>query len=102
MTLFYTFESGFLHLQIWRPFTALFFMGKFDFSFLFNIYFAFIAVNKVETQVFSRERYADFLWLTVLLFLGCLIISSIIDLFFFTEPFLMALIYVWCKRLPHE
>ena len=101
MSLLYTFKSAFLKFQIWRPFTALFFMGKFDFSFLFSIYFAFLAINKVETQVFSRQRYADFLWLNVLLFAGCTIIGSILDLYFFTEPFLMGLIYVWCKRLPH-
>lgn len=50
----YTFRTGIMKLQLWRPFTALVFMGKFDFSFLFNIYFAYIAVNKVETQIFSR------------------------------------------------
>jgi hypothetical protein len=77
-------------------------MGKFNFSFIFNIYFAYIALMKVETQIFTRERYADFLWLLVLLFLGCTIVGSIIDIFFFTNPFLMALIYIWCKRLPHE
>jgi hypothetical protein len=77
-------------------------MGKFDFSFIFNIYFAYIAFMKVETQIFSPERYADFLWLLVLLFIGCTICGSIIDLYFFSNPFLMGLIYVWCKRLPHE
>ena len=47
MTILYTFKNAFLHFQIWRPFSALFFMGKFDFSFLFNIYFAYIAIHKV-------------------------------------------------------
>lgn len=47
MMLFYTFDSAIWNLQIWRIFTAFFYMGKFDFGFLFNIYFAFIALNKV-------------------------------------------------------
>jgi Der1-like family len=47
MLLFYTFNTAFLELNIWRPFTALFFMGKFDFNFIFNIYFAYIALSKV-------------------------------------------------------
>ena len=98
----YTFGTGIMKLQLWRPFTALVFMGKFDFSFIFNAYFAYIAVSKVETQIFSRERYDDFLWLTILLATGCTIIGSIFDLYFFTDVFLMALIYIWCKRLPHE
>lgn len=77
-------------------------MGKFDFGFVFNVYFAYIAISKVETQVFSRDRYADFLWLVVLLFGGCLVLGSLFGLVVFTEVFLMGLIYVWCKRMPHE
>lgn len=102
LSLAYSFRTAFLRLQIWRPLTALLFMGKLDFSFLFSIYFAYIAISKVETQVFSRERYADFLWLVVLLFGGCLVVGSVFEIYFFTEPFLMGLIYVWCKRMPHE
>jgi len=77
-------------------------MGKFDFGLIFNLYFAFIALNKVETQIFSRERYPDFLWLAVFLFLGCFLIGSIFTLYFFSESFLMGMMYIWCKRLPHE
>jgi hypothetical protein len=77
-------------------------MGKFDFGFIFSCYFAYIALMKVETMIFSRERYADFLWFLILVFFGCLIVGSIINIFFFTQAFLMANIYLWCKRLPHE
>jgi len=54
LQLFYTFESAIWNLQIWRIFTSFFFMGKFNFGTIFNIYFAFIALNKVETVVFNR------------------------------------------------
>jgi hypothetical protein len=47
MLLFYTFKLTFMEFNIWRPFTALFYMGKFSFSFIFNIYFAYIALSKV-------------------------------------------------------
>ncbi len=100
--LFYTPSLAFLELNLWRPFTALFFMGKFSFGFIFNMYFAFIAISKVETLVFTRDKYADFLWLNVCIYLGCLIFGSIIDLFFFAETYQMAMIYIWCKRFPHE
>lgn len=100
--LFYTFGQTFFELNLWRPFTALFYMGKFDFGFIFTCYFAYIALMKVETMIFSRERYADFLWFLILVFFGCFIVGSIINIFFFTEAFLMANIYLWCKRLPHE
>jgi hypothetical protein len=58
-------------------------MGKFSFSFIFNIYFAYIALSKVETLVFTRDNYPDFLWLNVLIFLGCFLIGSILDIYFF-------------------
>jgi hypothetical protein len=102
LMLLYSFEATFFKLQLWRPFTAIVFMGKFDFGFIFNIYFAYTAISKVETQVFSKERYADFLWLLILLFTGCLLLGSIFNLMVFTEVFLMSLIYIWCKRMPHE
>jgi Derlin-2/3 len=82
--LYYTFSTAILELNLWRPFTALFYMGKFSFSFIFNIYFAFIALSKVETLVFTRDKYADFLWLNVMLFLGCVVVGSILDLYFFS------------------
>ena len=82
--LFYTFRTAFMEFNIWRPFTALFYMGKFSFGFIFNMYFAFIAISKVETMVFTRDKYADFLWLNVLIFLCCVVIGSILDLYFFS------------------
>ena len=46
-TLLFGFRASFMQLQLWRPFTALVFMGKFNFGFIFNIYFAYMAINKV-------------------------------------------------------
>ena len=102
MALLYSFNATFFSFQLWRPFTAMVFMGKFDFGFIFNVYFAYIAISKVETQVFLRDRYHDFLWLVIMLFAGCLVLGSLFGLMVFTELFLMALIYIWCKRMPHE
>ena len=46
-SLTYTFREGFMHLQLWRPFTALVFMGKFDFGTIFTMYFAYLALSKL-------------------------------------------------------
>jgi Derlin-2/3 len=100
--LFYTFSTAILELNLWRPFTALFYMGKFSFGMIFNMYFAYIALSKVETLVFTRDKYADFLWLNVCVYLGCLVVGSIVEIYFFAEPYQMAMIYIWCKRFPHE
>ncbi len=45
----YTFREGILHFQLWRPLTAGFFMGKFSFSILFQMYFAYMFLSKTET-----------------------------------------------------
>ena len=102
MTLLYSPRATFFELNLWRPFTALFFMGKFSFGFLFNIYFAYIALLKVETVVFTRDKFVDFLWLNVLLWLGCILAGTLITMSFFSRPYLMAMIYIWCKKFPNE
>ena len=42
----YTFKETIFNFQIWRPFTAGVFMGKFSFSILFQMYFAYIFLSK--------------------------------------------------------
>ena len=102
LNLLYDFNLAFFRFQLWRPFTAILFMGRFNFGFIFNIYFAYIAISKVETQVFIPPKFHDFLWLNILLFIGCLLIASLFSFHLYTEMYLMSLIYIWCKRMPHE
>lgn len=45
----YTFKETIFSLQLWRPITAAFFMGKFSFSILFQMYFAYMFLSKTET-----------------------------------------------------
>lgn len=42
----YSFKETFFSLQLWRPITAGFFMGKFSFSILFQMYFAYMFLSK--------------------------------------------------------
>lgn len=42
----YTFKETIFQFQIWRPLTAGMFMGKFSFSILFQMYFAYIFLSK--------------------------------------------------------
>ena len=57
---------------------------------------------KVETVVFTRDRFVDFLWLNILIWLGCVLLGSIFTLPFFSRAYLMAMIYIWCKKFPNE
>lgn len=47
--IFFTFQQTFLEFNIWRPFTAFLFLGKISYNFLFNAYFAYFILKKVET-----------------------------------------------------
>jgi hypothetical protein len=42
----YTFKETIFSFQIWRPLTAGVFMGKFSFSILFQMYFAYTFLSK--------------------------------------------------------
>lgn len=42
----YTFKETVFSFHIWRPFTAAVFMGKFSFSILFQMYFAYVFLSK--------------------------------------------------------
>lgn len=99
--IFYTFEQTFIELNIWRPFTALFFLGKFDVNFLFNIYIAYRVLVKVETFFNIRGEYDSFLWFVGLLSVGCVIFGSIFKLYFLADSLLMGIIYMWGKWMPH-
>lgn len=100
VSLLYTFKTGILNLQVWRLFTTVFFHGKLTFSFIFSMYFAYFAVHNVETQLFDKRTYADFLWLLIYLHFGSLVLASFIGIYFTADSFIFALMYIWCKRRP--
>ena len=100
--LYYTFTDGVIGLEIWRLITTVFFHGKLSFNFIFSMFFAYFALNNVETQLFDKKTYADFLWLLILLHSIGLFAASIFDLYFTADAFIFALMYIYCKRRPFE
>jgi Derlin-2/3 len=99
--LYYNFESGILKMQLWRLLTTVLFHGKLSFSFIFSMYFAHFAINNVETQLFDRRTsWADFLWLLILLHFAGIVIASFFAIYFTSDAFVFALMYIWCKRRP--
>ena len=102
LELYYDFSLTVWDLDLWRPFTSLFFQGKFSFSFLFAMFFAYFGLSKVETQLFEKNTYADYLWLCLCLFGSMLVVASILPIYMLGDPFIFAHIYIWCKRRPFE
>lgn len=101
-SLFYTFHATVFELNLWRPITALLFQGKFSFSFIFAMYFCYFGLSRVETEIFTKETYADFLWLCIYLYTGLLVFASIFPIYWLGDGFIFALMYIWCKRRPFE
>ena len=47
LDLYYTFDQTFYTFELWRPFTSLCFMGKFDFFFIWSLIFAYYGIGNL-------------------------------------------------------
>lgn len=56
--IFYTFESAFLKLNVWRPLTAFLFIEKLDITFIISLYTLYFSLKRLESPINSDERYA--------------------------------------------
>lgn len=101
-SMYYTLETTFPTLQLWRPLTTLFYQGKLDFNFLFAAYFAYFGLSHVQTDLFEKKTYADFIWLVTYLYGSLLVLASIFSLYFIGDAFIFALLYIWCKKKPFQ
>ncbi|VDQ07240.1 unnamed protein product [Trichobilharzia regenti] len=87
------------NLQLWRLVTSFCFFGSFNFSFLFNIIFAYRYCRMLEETWYSTKT-ADFIMM--FLFCGTLtIIALFVNMLFLSHVLTMMLVYVWSRRNPH-
>ncbi|CAH8830164.1 unnamed protein product [Trichobilharzia szidati] len=88
------------NLQLWRLVTSFCFFGSFNFSFLFNIIFAYRYCRMLEETWYSTKT-ADF----IMMFLFCgtltVIIALFVNMLFLSHVLTMMLVYVWSRRNPH-
>ncbi|CAH8490338.1 unnamed protein product [Heterobilharzia americana] len=74
--------------------------GSFNFSFLFNIIFAYRYCRMLEETWYSTKT-ADF----IMMFLFCgtltVIIALFVNMLFLSHVLTMMLVYVWSRRNPH-
>ena len=52
--------------------------------------------------MFSRNDYADYLWLVVYLWLSLIVVGVLFSLPLISSAFTFAMLYIWCKRRPFE
>ncbi|KAH8854284.1 Derlin-2 isoform 1 [Schistosoma japonicum] len=87
------------NFQLWRLVTSFCFFGSFNFSFVFNILFAYRYCRMLEETWYSTKT-ADF----IMMFLFCgtltLIIAFFVNMLFLSHVLTMMLVYVWSRRNP--
>ena len=98
--LFYTFEATFFKLHIWRPLTAFLFIEKLDAVFVVSLYVLYFSLNRLERQTVTGQKYAEFLWMIILLLVSCIVIGTIIDVYFLSDMFITAIVYLSARKTP--
>ena len=92
--LFYTFEDTFYHLNFWRPFTGMVFLGKINLLTLLNCLTMFLVLNNLQKDKFFKKTYPDFIWLIIVMFTSCILAGSLFNLYFLAETFISSLMPV--------
>lgn len=96
--IFYTFESAFLKLHVWRPLTAFLFIEKLDITFIISLYVLYFSLKRLESLIKSGEKYAEFLWMIFLLLTCCVAVGSFINLYFFTDTFIVSIAFISTRK----
>ena len=99
----YSFKTTFMELSLYRPLTALLYLGRVGMLLPLHLPFAYLATSRVGTLVHPPHRPYDLVWLTLLL-TGCLMIFStlVANLYFYGSAFVMALLTIWALQHPTD
>ncbi len=89
---------------VWAYVTSLFFMQKLNISNMINLLFFYYTNNGLEAG-YMPNRYGDYVYMILFVFLGNLLFLipfSWNGFIILKEPFLMSLIYIFCKKNPNQ
>jgi hypothetical protein len=85
-------------LQLWRPITASFLLGKFGFPWLIAVAMMVMYVGKHEED--HAGRPADMVWMMVLLIAALHVCAFFLGMPIVSFALSMSLVWIWCRR--HE
>lgn len=86
--------------HLWRLLTPFLFAGTFSQSFLFSLVMMYFML--VRTESLFTTRYADFMTLILFLMASTMLFSWIYGSHMVLhDPFIFAMMYVWCKMEPN-
>lgn len=98
--IFYTPAYALVKGQIWRVITPFLFIEKLNLLFAIVFCSLYWQLKKMEKNIRTAEEYSRFIWMILLLGAGCLLVGSVIDIYFFTDSFITAVIYVTSRNQP--
>ncbi len=102
MEMYYAWDVAIGDLQVWRLWTAFFYLGELNFSFLVEAYLAYTVLYYTERDIFGREKLANYLMLISYAWVMMLLVSSIYNLYFLADGLLFALLYVESQYKPFQ
>lgn len=95
------FHYLFSKFHLWRIFTTFIFAGKFSQSFLFSMITMYFTMRRCEEHF--KTKYADFVVLILFsMFAVCFYAYIYGDYMILHQPFVFALMYIWCKLEPDQ
>ena len=96
---YFTFDRRLIvnKLQLWRPLSSAFLLGRLDMAFIINLFTLVVYVGRIEKDL--ENRPADLAWMIACIVIGINIIGGyIFELPILTFSFMMSLIWIYCKR----
>ena len=98
----YTFKTTLFELNLWRPFTAILYLGRINILLPFQFFFAFLAFRQGTARVFGDRKKADFVWTLILSVIMLSVFSTFINLYFYANSFIMILLMMWAVQYPTD
>lgn len=93
--LVFDYKEVFKHLQLWRPFTSVFFYPM-GIHYLMNLYFLCSYSSRLETTTYNG-RPADFLFMLLFNFICILVVAIFTNLQLLMDPMVLSVLYIWCQ-----
>jgi hypothetical protein len=97
----YTFSDTVFDFSIWRPFTAILYLGRVGILLPLHLLFAAVAFKKIGEKVYPNGK-ADFVWLFLLSVICLSIFSTFSSMYFFGNAFIMILLMIWAIQYPTD
>jgi hypothetical protein len=99
---FYTFEATFFRLHIWRPLTAFLFIEKLDIVFVVSLCVMYFSLSGLERQIATAAKYAEFLWMVGVLLVSCVVMGTLVNVYFLSDMLIIALTYLSARKTPSQ